>query len=214
MTMSNEVYKLPFSASEIADRLGDTRIYSQSEEPINAPEGSLWIDLDEEASPNASRGIEETTFNDNGSLTITYTDGESVTTPSIIGPQGEAGIGIYVWEDTGNISFGPNNELLFNISTVILPEGRKLQVGDILIEAYNNIIRFGKVISILEDYNGFEYDLLGSIKTPIKGTDYFTTSDVTEMVSSVKAAMPTLTVTGIDEEGVSHSWTMYGESIE
>ena len=35
-------------------------------------------------------------------------------------------------------------------------------------------------------------------------------SDKTTIVNAVKAAMPTLTVTGIDADGVSHSWTMYG----
>lgn len=46
--------------------------------------------------------------------------------------------------------------------------------------------------------------------TPVKGTDYFTSADKTEMVNAVKAALPTLTVTGVDADGVSHSWTMYG----
>ena len=46
--------------------------------------------------------------------------------------------------------------------------------------------------------------------TPVKGTDYYTDADKTEMVNSVKAALPTLTVTGVDASGVSHSWTMYG----
>lgn len=46
--------------------------------------------------------------------------------------------------------------------------------------------------------------------TPEKGTDYWTEADKTEIVNDVKAAMPTLTVTGVDASGVSHSWTMYG----
>lgn len=47
-------------------------------------------------------------------------------------------------------------------------------------------------------------------KTPVLGTDYFTDADKTEMANAAIAAMPTLTVTGIDANGVSHSWTMYG----
>jgi hypothetical protein len=47
-------------------------------------------------------------------------------------------------------------------------------------------------------------------KIPVKGTDYFTSADKAEMVDSVKAALPTLTITGIDSDGVSHTWTMYG----
>ena len=50
--------------------------------------------------------------------------------------------------------------------------------------------------------------------TPVKGTDYFTDAEKTEMVAQVKAAMPTLTVTGIDENGVSHTWLIYGVSQE
>lgn len=37
-----------------------------------------------------------------------------------------------------------------------------------------------------------------------------TTADKNTIVNSVKAALPTLTVTGVDANGVSHSWTMYG----
>lgn len=47
-------------------------------------------------------------------------------------------------------------------------------------------------------------------KTPVKGTDYFTETDKTEMVGLVKAAMPTLTMVGTDEDGVEHTWTLYG----
>ena len=49
---------------------------------------------------------------------------------------------------------------------------------------------------------------------PVKGTDYFTDTEKADMVAQVKAAMPTLTVTGIDENGVSHTWLMYGVSQE
>lgn len=37
-----------------------------------------------------------------------------------------------------------------------------------------------------------------------------TTTDKNTIVNSVKSALPTLTVTGVDADGVSHSWTMYG----
>lgn len=46
--------------------------------------------------------------------------------------------------------------------------------------------------------------------TPVKGTDYYTDADKTEMVGLVKAAMPTLTMVGTDEDGVEHTWTLYG----
>lgn len=46
--------------------------------------------------------------------------------------------------------------------------------------------------------------------TPVKGTDYYTEADKTEMVGLVKAAMPTLTMVGTDASGVEHTWTLYG----
>lgn len=46
--------------------------------------------------------------------------------------------------------------------------------------------------------------------TPVKGTDYYTAADKTEMVGLVKAAMPTLAIKGKDADGVEHTWTVYG----
>lgn len=37
-----------------------------------------------------------------------------------------------------------------------------------------------------------------------------TAADKTAIAAEVKSSLPTLTVTGIDADGVSHSWTMYG----
>lgn len=41
-----------------------------------------------------------------------------------------------------------------------------------------------------------------------------TDTDKATIVTDVKAAMPTLTMVGIDENGVSHTWTLYGVSQE
>lgn len=46
--------------------------------------------------------------------------------------------------------------------------------------------------------------------TPVKGTDYFTAADKTDMVNQVKAALPTFTLTGTDANDVVHTWTLYG----
>ena len=51
-------------------------------------------------------------------------------------------------------------------------------------------------------------------KTPVKGTDYFTSADKTEMVGLVKSSMPTIVMSGIDEDGVAHTWIMYGVKQE
>lgn len=69
-----------------------------------------------------------------------------------------------------------------------------------------------------DGFEGTEAEWLASLQgkpgppgaTPVKGKDYFTADDKAEMVNAVKNALPTLTVTGIDADGGSHSWTMYG----
>ena len=48
--------------------------------------------------------------------------------------------------------------------------------------------------------------------TPVKGTDYYTSADKSEMVSSVKSALPTFTLVGTDADDVTHTWTLYGVS--
>lgn len=48
-------------------------------------------------------------------------------------------------------------------------------------------------------------------ETPIKGEDYFTNADKEELVAQVKASLPTITMIGIDADGVSHTFTLYGE---
>ena len=40
----------------------------------------------------------------------------------------------------------------------------------------------------------------------------FPDGDLTELVNQVKAALPTLTLTGADADGVTHTWTVYGEA--
>lgn len=37
-------------------------------------------------------------------------------------------------------------------------------------------------------------------------------ANMTELVNQVKAALPTLTLTGVDADGVTHTWTVYGEA--
>ena len=46
--------------------------------------------------------------------------------------------------------------------------------------------------------------------TPVKGTDYWTAEDKAAMVADTKAALPTLTITGVDTSGTTHTWTVYG----
>ena len=49
-------------------------------------------------------------------------------------------------------------------------------------------------------------------KTPVKGTDYYTTAERTQMIADVTAGLATVTLTGVDEDDVSHTWTIYGKA--
>ena len=50
-------YKFPYTASEINEKfrkideldIGSNKIYTQNEEPADAPDGTLWVDMDEES---------------------------------------------------------------------------------------------------------------------------------------------------------------------
>lgn len=46
--------------------------------------------------------------------------------------------------------------------------------------------------------------------TPVKGTDYYTDADKTEMVADVTAGLAKITLVGVDENDVQHSWTIHG----
>lgn len=59
--------------------------------------------------------------------------------------------------------------------------------------------------------NGAKGDPGTNGTTPVKGTDYFTAADKADMVAQVKAALPKLTLTGVDADGVTHTYTLYGE---
>lgn len=47
-------------------------------------------------------------------------------------------------------------------------------------------------------------------KTPVKGTDYYTTAEKNQMIADVTAGLAKITLVGIDENDVQHSWTIHG----
>lgn len=47
-------------------------------------------------------------------------------------------------------------------------------------------------------------------KTPVAGTDFFTTADKTAMAQQVESILPRLTFVGVDTDGVTHYWDIYG----
>lgn len=68
----------------------------------------------------------------------------------------------------------------------------------------------GSVITIT-DKAGTTTATVKNGKTPVAGTDYFTAADKADMVAQVKAALPKLTLSGVDADGVTHTYTLYGE---
>lgn len=47
-------------------------------------------------------------------------------------------------------------------------------------------------------------------KTPVPGTDFFTAADKTAMAQQVESILPRLTFVGVDTDGVTHYWDIYG----
>lgn len=45
---------------------------------------------------------------------------------------------------------------------------------------------------------------------PVKGTDYYTANEKTQMIADVTAGLAKITLVGIDENDVSHTWTIHG----
>lgn len=47
-------------------------------------------------------------------------------------------------------------------------------------------------------------------KTPVKGEDYYTAAEQAQMVADVTAGLAKITMVGIDENDVEHTWTIHG----
>ena len=48
--------------------------------------------------------------------------------------------------------------------------------------------------------------------TPVKGTDYYTEEEQAQMIADVTAGLATVTLVGVDEDDVEHTWTIYGKA--
>lgn len=80
----------------------------------------------------------------------------------------------------------------------------------------SNVVTFsdGKTLTVKNGGKGSTGDKGDKGDTGPQGPAYtLTSTDKTTIVNAVKAALPTLTVTGIDADGVSHSWTVYGVAL-
>ena len=131
-------------------------------------------------------GIKSCTLNDDYTLTLTFDDDTSYTTPSIrgavgatgsSGSDGKNGVGIAsIAQTTTSTADGGNNVFTVTldsgaIATFTVKNGSKGSTGET-----------GATGSAGKDG--------ADGKTPVKGTDYFTEADKAEMVNAVIAALP------------------------
>lgn len=170
------------------------------------------------------KSVSESTA-DGGSNVVTFSDGKTVTVKN--GSKGSTG-------DTGQRGTGllPVTTAPASYTTAVggITPKYRMAISTIKTQAGVTEVLFGDTVRYSYYHYPISYldasyayfttrvSIRGATgatgETPVKGTDYYTAADKTEMVGLVKAAMPTLTVTGIDEDGVSHTWLMYGVSKE
>lgn len=133
------------------------------------------------------------------------------------GETGNRGYSVFFYGNT--VSINPDGYYEINPAEITLPIG--MDVGDIMVGdmviGWEDRQTQQMYLYRLDSYDsGYyltntHYKVTGDTgKTPVKGTDYFTAADKTEMVGQVKAAMPTFTLVGTDENDVQHTWTLYG----
>lgn len=163
------------------------------------------------------KSVSESTA-DGGSNVVIFSDGNTVTVKNgskgTQGEQGESGLpGLSFYKAVAEPTVVSASVYNLSKAYVVSQDGRSIQIGDFILVSESLNLYHISYISGQTLRLGFVGTLKGTDgKTPVKGTDYYTAADKTEMVGLVKAAMPTLTVTGIDEDGVSHTWLMYGVS--
>jgi hypothetical protein len=156
---------------------------------------------------------------DGGSNVVTFSDGKTLTVKN--GSKGSTG----GKGDTG--ATGQRGTGLLPVTTA--PSGYTTAVGGITPKyrmAISTIKTQAGVAEVLlgdtVQYSYYHYPidyLDGSYayfenRVSIRGATgaayTLTEDDKTAIAAAVKASLPTLTVTGIDADGVSHSWTVYG----
>ena len=162
-------------------------------------------------------------------LQIKNTDGTWVDVPAIVGPKGdtgsqgptgERGTCLIAVTTTPSAYTTEVNGLTpayrIAISTVKSQGGvTEVKVGDVIQRSYYHY----PVIYVDASYAycRARVSIRGATgadgATPVKGTDYFTDADKTELVNDVVTQLnstQTLVFTGIDADDTQHTWTVYG----
>lgn len=178
---------------------------------------------------------------DGGSNVVTFSDGKTLTVKNgskgstgdtgpagergetgETGATGERGTGILkvttaLTAASGTGTTGAAIAYKTALSTVKSEAGvDKVLVGDIVSRSYYlyPVVMVDDSYVYLGAYTSIRGATGAAGATPVKGEDYFTATDKAEMIAQMQAALPKLTVTGTDADGVSHTWIMYGtESV-
>ena len=111
----------------------------------------------------------------------------------IQGEDGEDGFSIYAITSVGKVDPDDNWEL--ETAEVKVEYGKSVKIGDLVFSAGDNNLY--RIKELMRD-SLYYVDKVGYLKgekgadgkTPVKGTDYFTAADKTEMVNAVIAALP------------------------
>lgn len=139
--------------------------------------------------------------------------GKSVSIRGSTGATGDRGTGILNVITPPSAPNGTIDGVVFRtkleLSTVLAQAGvSKVFVSDTL--RYNSFLYPIVYIDDTYVYCGLSTSIDGPAgTTPVKGKDYFTAADIAQMVDAVIAALPTLTITGKDSAGTTHTWTVY-----
>ena len=171
-------------------------------------------------------GIASAEMNSDFTLTLTFTDGNSYTTPILRGPVGSPGLPgkdatpIKITDISESAADGGVNVVTFSdASELRIRNGRKGSDGtSVTVESVTestasggtSVVTFsdGSTLNVKNGADGAKGD---KGETGPQGPAYtLTDSDRNMIASAVKASLPTLTLTGKDADGVSHTWTVYG----
>ncbi len=201
-------------------------------------------------------GIASAEMNESYELTLTFTDGNSYTTPILRGPMGSPGLPgkdatpLKIVDVSESSADGGVNVVTFSdASELKVRNGRKGADGvSVTVESVEestesggtNVVTFsdGSTLNVKNGKDGAtgatgatgpqgekgEKGDTGATgpqgekgekgdtgATGATGPAYtLTDSDRDTIASAVKASLPTLTLTGKDEDGVEHTWTIYG----
>lgn len=152
---------------------------------------------------------------DGGTNVVTFSDGNTLSIKN--GNTGERGFSVLRITTapssytTATGGFTPKYRIA--LSTVLTQSNAtKVLVGDTLKYSYYEY-PIGYVDASYV-YLGTRVPIRGATgaagATPVKGTDYFTDADKTEMVAQVQVALPYIVIEGLDTEGDKHTWTVFG----